>query len=225
MGAAPPAPRARLAPEALAAARLGILGGSFDPPHLGHLHAARAARRAFRLDHVVFVPAARPPHKPGRVLAEGGERLAMLELLLEGEEGVSTWGGELERSGPSYSVDTVRELLAAGVRDPHWILGSDNLAGLPGWHEAEEFLALARPVVVFRRGDPVDPAGVAGPAEPAAGLSPRARRRLEEGLLVVDPVEASSSELRRRLGAGEDPGPALPAAVREYARARGIYTA
>ena len=206
-----------LDPAARTARRLGILGGSFDPPHTGHLHAAKSAARAFDLDHVVFVPAARPPHKPNRVLADAAGRLAMLELLLQPEIGVSVWAGELERDGPSYSIDTARWFTAEVDGELFWILGGDNLPGFPRWREAEALIALAHPIVIFREGDEL--------LAEVPGLSEGAAARIEAGLCRVPPVEASSSELRRRLAAGLDPGPSLPTALREYIERRGIYPA
>jgi nicotinate-nucleotide adenylyltransferase len=213
-----------LCAAARAARRLGILGGSFDPPHAGHLHAARAAREAFDLDHVVLVPAARPPHKPDQALAAGADRLALARLLAEAEPWLSASGVELERDGPSYSVDTARALAAEAAGELFWILGSDNLAGLPRWRAAAELLELCRPIVVLRAGDPLDLDAVCDPAA-LEGLGTDAVARLRAGLCAAPPVEASSSELRRRLAAGEDPGPALPPRLREYVARHGIYRA
>ena len=210
---------APLDPSAASARRLGVLGGSFDPPHAGHLHVARAALGAFELDHVVFVPAARPPHKPAGLVAAGQTRLEMVRLLIQGQADLSVWAGELERPGPSYTVDT---LLALGELAPaselFWLLGADSLETLSGWHRVEELLALARPVVVAR----ADAEGAPGDL---GELSEAARRRLDEGWLALPPVAASSSELRRRLATGQDPGPELPPALREYIDRRGIYRA
>jgi nicotinate-nucleotide adenylyltransferase len=199
-----------------AAARLGILGGSFDPPHRGHLHAARAAREAFDLDEVRFVPAARPPHKPGRVLASGVHRVAMLELLLQDEPGCDVDPRELDRAGPSFTVDTFCELAAEGAADLFLILGTDNLPGLPDWRRVEELLGIAQPVVIHRAGAGVDPlAGL------AARLSPEALERLRIGLVATEPYEASSTELRtfveRRAGA------TLPGELAAYIREHGLY--
>lgn len=201
------------------AERLGVLGGSFDPPHLGHLHVARRAREAFDLDHVVFVPAARPPHKPTRRLASGEERVAMLERLLADEPDASIWTVELGRSGPSYTVDTLRALDAArdaGGRT-FLLLGSDNLAGLAGWRELDEILRRARPVVVARAGARLDPETLAG-LDPAA-----ARERIEAGFLPGEPFEAASTDLRARLAAGDVPAELFPPALREYLARHGIY--
>ncbi|HED66988.1 MAG TPA: nicotinate (nicotinamide) nucleotide adenylyltransferase, partial [Planctomycetes bacterium] len=166
-----------LVPEARVARRLGILGGSFDPPHGGHLHMARVARAARDLDHVLFVPAARPPHKPDRRLASGAERVHMLELLLADQSHVSIWTNELERAGPSYTIDTVEALREElGPRPIFFlILGSDNLAGLPRWHRVEDLLALVEPIVIPRRGAPVDPPEL-------DGLAPALRERVRAGV-------------------------------------------
>jgi cytidyltransferase-like protein len=155
-----PAGPAPLSAAARGARRLGVLGGSFDPPHLGHLHAARRARDAFALEHVVFVPAARPPHKPERILAEGAERLEMLALLLADEPDVSVWDTELGRSGPSYTVDTLRELRPARA-------GAGALLPDPGRGQPGGLSALAR-----ERGDRAP--GAAGPGAPRGAR--RARR-------------------------------------------------
>ena len=214
--------RPALDPAARGVRRLGMLGGSFDPPHRGHLHMARVAREACALEHVVFVPAARPPHKPERVLAAGEERVRMLALLLEDEASCSMssiWAVELERAGPSYTIDTVRRLRAElGPRPEIFlILGSDNLAGLPSWRAAEDLLALVQPVVVPRRAAPVDPPEL-------AVLSDAARERIARGVLASTPVDLSSSELRALLARGEDPADAFPPRLREYVAARSIYS-
>ncbi len=213
---ADPAP---LSAAARGAQRLGILGGSFDPPHLGHLHAARRAREAFALEHVVFVPAARPPHKLARALAGARERLEMLALLLEGEPDISVWGVELVRRGPSYTVDTLRALRAL-VPTPaalFLILGEDNLPDFPRWRAAEEILALAQPIVVHRSG--AEPVAEVAPA----GLSSLARTRLALGRLACPALDLSSTEIRAELGRGADGPGRLPPRLLEYIRAHGLY--
>ena len=201
------------------AKRLGVLGGAFDPPHLGHLHAARRARAAFALDHVLFVPAARPPHKPDRLLAAPEERVEMLSILLADEPDVSLWEAELVRDGPSYTVDTLRAL-RVHVPEPaalFLILGQDNLAGFPGWREVEEIVRLAQPIVVQRGG--VD----AVPGLAADSLSPFARTRLALGRLACPAFDASSTELRAELERGDAAAGRLPERLAEYLRTRGLY--
>ncbi len=196
--------------------RLGVFGGSFDPPHGGHLHAARCAAQAFQLDHVLFVPAARPPHKPGRNLASGAHRVALLERLLEGEPGVSIDPRELAREGPSYTVDTLAEL--AGESELFLILGTDNLAGLPKWFQLERIFELAQPIVIHRAGEREQHLkGL------EAQLSPPQLKRLARGFVEWPPVTVSSTDLRSAVRAGSGPGEHLPPALEQYIREHGLY--
>lgn len=202
--------------------RIGVYGGSFDPVHAGHLHLARAAQRAFDLDRVVFVPAGRSPFKPRGAIASADDRVAMLEIATRGEPSWSISRVELERPGPSYTYDTLRELRGELGLEPEdelfQLLGWDNLRGLERWHRAREMLALAQPVVVWR-----------GEEDPGLlehlrrELGPELYGRLERGLVRVPPAPQSATDLRARLARGEDPGPELPSGVLEYIRARGIY--
>lgn len=217
-----PLPSAPLVEAARRARRLGILGGSFDPPHLGHLHVLRRARAAFELEHVVLVPAARPPHKPERILADGDERLAMLACLLEEEPGVSVWDIELGRSGPSYSVDTLRALRACLPAPARLflILGEDNLAGFPGWRDVEEIVALAQPIVVHR-----SPAALQEALERPAvrALSSAVRVALSIGRLGGPKLDLCSTELRAALARGEWAEDAFPPRLAEYLRRGNPY--
>lgn len=211
-------PLAALSDRARRAERLGMLGGSFDPVHLGHVHVAETAAAVAGLDHVVWVPAARPPHKPDRVLADERHRLAMLELALaacERPRAHSIWSVELERVGPSYTVDTVEALSRerAGAGELYLLLGSDNVPGLATWREVERILRLARPLVVERTG-----AGREALDDLRGALGDEALERLASGWIAAPPVSASSTELRERLAADD-----LPAGVREYLERERIY--
>jgi len=204
--------------------RIGLLGGSFDPIHRGHLHAAQAAQASFGLDRVVFVPAARPPHKAGRTLASGEHRLAMVRLAIAGHPDWCASDLELRRPGPSYTVDTVRALARAVGEPPDaqvfLVLGSDSLAGLPGWHEVEELLRLARPIVVLRDGD--------GPERIEAlrgELSAAAIERLASGVARASAASGRSTELRAALARGERDPADLPPEVGAYAARHGLYRA
>jgi len=201
--------------------RLGIFGGSFDPVHAGHLHAARAAQRAFRLDRVVFVPARNPPHKPGRGLAPGDDRLAMLRLAIGGAPNFEVHAIELERPGPSFTIDTVRalpKLLGEDGAELFLVLGSDNLEGLPSWREARELLERVQPIVVHREGDP-EPAFL----EIERALGADAARKVRAGHLALPPVEVSSTDLRAKLPALGSRTLALAPDVLAYIRERGLY--
>lgn len=203
--------------------RLGLFGGSFDPVHVGHLHVAQAAWQAGDLERIVFVPAARPPHKPDRVLAEGAERVEMVELAIADRPEYSVSALELERSGPSYTVDTLRELPARLGLDPECelrlIIGWDNLVGLDRWREVEAVFELAAPLVVLREGVPEAILEHLRERLPGACYE-----RLEAGLVRGATVDVSSTELRERLVRGEDVGDLVPANVGEYLARRGIYS-
>jgi nicotinate-nucleotide adenylyltransferase len=209
-------------PDFAGVRRVGVFGGSFDPVHMGHLHVARSAAEAFDLERIVFVPAARPPHKPGVNLAGGAARLDMLRIALADEASWSTCDLELGREGPSFTIDTLRELprrlaLERGAR-LFLLIGSDNLRGFPTWRQAEELLEIAEPIIVHR-GEDLAPVW----AELQRDLPSRAFERLRSALLTPEPVRISASELRARLARGEGPGEQLPPGVLEYIRARGIY--
>ncbi len=199
--------------------RLGLFGGSFDPIHRGHLHAARAARAAFGLERVLLMPAARSPHKQGGPLTPGELRAHLLEVALRGEPGLEVSRLELERPGPSYTLDTLRALLRERApRELFFVIGADNLAGLPDWRGVDELLRLARPIVVHRGGDPR-----ARIAALAGRLAPQHLAALERGLVLEPAVEVSATELRAKLARGEDPGPDLPPGVLDEIRAHGLY--
>lgn len=218
-------------PSAPVRRRLGLFGGSFDPIHEGHLHAARAAQTAFGLDRVVFMPAFRSPFKLGYEPASAAHRLAMVELAIAGEPRWSASTLELERGGASYTIDTVRDL-GATLGEPadaelYLILGSDNLPGLAGWRDVGALLDLVRPVVVYRDGDPE--ALLRGLSET---LGEERARRVAAGFLHLAPVEVSSTELREELGApapasivGLAGAPRVPRAVLDYIREHGLYGA
>jgi len=133
--------------------RLGLFGGTFDPPHLGHLALAEWARERLRLDRVVFVPAGDPPHKRARTVTPAATRLAMTELAIAGREGFEISRVELDRTGPSYTVDTLRTLAS---ERPHarWylLIGEDSLAELSTWRDPATVVRLATPVVARRAG-------------------------------------------------------------------------
>lgn len=204
--------------------RIGLFGGSFDPVHAGHLHVARAATERFRLDRLVFVPAARSPFKPDQRPAPGEHRLAMLALATAGEPAWSVSPVELERAGPSWTVDTVRALpKAIGEAEDcalFLVLGSDNLPALPQWKESRALLERVQPIVIFRDGEPeaqLAPLRAAHGAELA--------RKVERGYLRLAPVAVSSTEIRAQLARGEEDVAGVPRAVLEYIRAHGLYGA
>jgi nicotinate-nucleotide adenylyltransferase len=140
---------------ALSRVRIGILGGTFNPPHLGHLVCAQEAWLALGLDRVLLVPASRPPHKPVEDEPGVEHRLELCRLAVEGDPRLEVSELEVRRAGPSYTVDTLSELHStAPDNDLFLIVGGDIAAGLRDWHEPERVLALATLAVAKRRGTP-----------------------------------------------------------------------
>jgi len=195
----------------VSAPRLGILGGSFDPPHAGHLALAAAARAALGLDRVHVIPAARAPLRDAAPSAPAAERLLLLRLAFDPLPWAVVDDRELRRGGVSYSVDTARELAAENPgAELHWILGADQLARLHLWREAPELCRLARFAVLPRD-------GAAGAVDSSlAGLARVTR-------LAAPEVAVSSTEVRRALAAGEPLGKALPRAVADAIEDRRLY--
>lgn len=202
----------------MSAARVGWLGGSFDPVHAGHVQAARAAADALELERVLLVPAGVPPHKRERTLAPGADRLALLDIAVRADPRLQSCDLELRRAGPSFSFDTAQELLAtqpAGTR-LFFILGADMLADLPRWHRIGELARLVTFCPLARAGTPLEPDAL----RPALGDEAVARIRRH----VVEAPEhpASSTAIRAALARGERPQ-WLPPGVFEEIVARGLY--
>ncbi len=139
--------------------RIGVFGGSFDPVHLGHLIVAEQCREAAALDHVLFVPAPRPPHKSESDLTPFHLRVEMLALALAGQSAFAIDEIERDRSGPSYTADTL-QILRDRQPDADWhlILGADSLEDFPNWHRPDRIVELANLVVASRPDQPEDAA-------------------------------------------------------------------
>lgn len=171
--------------------RLGIFGGSFDPPHVGHLLAAQDAFEQLALDRMVLVPTATQPLKVGRAAADAAHRLEMTRLLVDGDTRFEVSAVEVERAGLSFSVDTLTHF--AGVHpaaERFFLVGADVLATFAQWREPKRILQLAKLVVLQRIGD-------ASPALPA-GVDAGAMLRLE-----TRRVDVSSTEIRERVREGK----------------------
>jgi nicotinate-nucleotide adenylyltransferase len=205
---APPAP--------VVAGSVGILGGTFDPIHHGHLGIAEEAREALGLERVLLVPASSPPHKPGRPVTDAAHRLAMVELAIAGNPAFALSRIEVERGGVSYSLDTLEALRSEGVEQPWFILSTEALAGFPTWREPDRILSLCRLAVVPRGGyDPLDRAWV---AEQFPGREDRVTF-LPGPLLPI-----SGSVVRRRAAVGRSVRYLVPDAVARYIADHQLYT-
>ena len=194
---------------------IGLLGGTFNPVHEGHLSIAREALRLFALDAVWFIPCAVPPHKPSHNLASNADRLAMLRLALAGEPRFDALSIEFERPGKSYTLDTVRALQAlhpdAGFV---FIVGADTLPELHSWHRPLELLALVRIVSLARPGFVPDPA--------ALRLPPPWPERLLADLRTGEPLAVSSRDVRAQIAAGQ-PVSLVPEPVLRYIQEHNLY--
>ncbi len=192
------------------------MGGTFDPVHRGHLALARAAGDEVGLEKVMFVPAGQPWRKAGRMIASGGDRRAMLQLALEGEEAFEIGMLEMERAGPSYTVGTLEALRVDRPDDElFFILGEDALGDLPNWHSPERILELAM-LAVARRVD-VSREALEGAGRRLPGLLERVVW-LDMPLVVV-----SATEIRERARRGQPLEEMVPAAVADYIRQHRLY--
>lgn len=210
-----------------AAGPIGILGGTFDPIHFGHLRAALELLERAALAEVRFVPCRLPPHRdaPQRSAAR---RLELVQAAIAGEPRFGVDRRELDRDGPSYTIDTLLSLRAEHAqRSICLLLGMDAFLGLPGWHRWSELLDYAHVVVAHRPGWTAPPDGPLGELLAAsAAADPRDLHRAPAGRIFVTPVtqlEISSSALRALLARGEDPRFLVPEPVREIIVRSGCY--
>jgi nicotinate-nucleotide adenylyltransferase len=203
-------------PAPVVAGSIGLLGGTFDPVHLGHLEVAESAREVLGLERVVIVPVSKPPHKPERPVTAARHRLAMLELAIADNPALAVSRIEIDRGGASYTVDTLRELDARGIVEPWFILSTEALVELRSWREPDRILELCRLAVVPRP----------GPATPDVEWVRRTfpgrehRVRFLPGPLL--PI--SGSVVRRRAAAGRSIRYLVPEAVARYIADHQLYT-
>lgn len=197
----------------MSGARIGVLGGTFDPIHVGHLAAADAVRRALALDQVLLVPARHPPHRGQHPDASPYHRFAMVALAVAGADGLVASDLELGRPGPSYTSTTLRTLHARGLPAAgiYFITGADAFAEITTWKDYPEILELAHFVVVDRPG--VSRASL--PAAPAHAV----------GVVFVEAAtpEVSSTAIRRRIRAGESIAGLVPDLVGAHIERHGLY--
>jgi nicotinate-nucleotide adenylyltransferase len=195
--------------------RIGILGGTFNPPHLGHLVAAQEAYRELALDQVTLIPAGTPPHKPVDEEPGAEHRLELCRLAISGDDRFRVSDLELRRDGPSFTVDTLDVLRSQSPSaDLFLILGGDIAAGLPKWHEPERVLELATVAIAKRRGTAKQAV-----QEALAQLKGGERARFFQ----MPPIGISSTMVRRRVRAGQPIRYFVPDAVKHYIETHGLY--
>ena len=197
--------------------RIGIYGGTFSPPHNGHLQAARAFMEQMWLDFLYVIPAAIPPHKQMQTPVSVDDRLEMCRLAFSGMEGVYVSDLEARRGGRSYTVDTLRELCGEDRR-LFLLCGTDMMLTLDQWREPEEIFRLCYPVYIRREDDrSLDQKIIEKIADYQQKYGKVVRR------IVTDPIELSSEQIRARLKEEQSISSLVPAAVEKYIRDKHLY--
>lgn len=188
--------------------RLGIFGGSFDPPHIGHLLAASDAFEALALDQLIFIPASTQPLKVRTTGASPTQRLTMTRSLVSDDDRFSVDPIEIERKGLSYTVDTLTALATSHAgAELFFLVGTDVLASFDNWREPARVASLARLTVLLRSGELVTPPGLSQPP-----LALRTRR-----------IDVSATEIRERVRAGRSIRGFVPESVRELITSERLY--
>ena len=201
-----------------AARRIGLLGGTLDPIHVGHLDAADAARDALALDEILVVPAHDPPHRPTDPRASGFHRFAMVALAIDGRAGYRASDMELRREGPSYTALTLRDLHAAGWEPSQlfFIIGADAFAEIATWYEYPAILDACQFAVIARRDVT---------AAEALARTPALRHRVGRSIHPIEAATApvSSTEIRSRLAGGASIDGLVSPAVARHIAAHQLY--
>ena len=189
------------------------LGGSFNPIHHGHLICARAAAESSGFERILLIPSSQPPHKPGDPgLADAAHRLAMTRAAMAGNALFDVDGQEIDRSGPSFTIDTARALRQQGMERVNWLIGADLLPQLLTWHQAEALLEEVDFWVVQRPGSEINWASLAAPLQ-----------TLRERLLVAPMIDISGTDIRRRVSRGQSIDFLTPPAVIAYIERHKLY--
>lgn len=183
--------------------KVGILGGTFNPPHIGHFIMANEVKQAFGLDELRFMPNAIPPHKETGGTTDA-QRVRMLELGIGGRDGFSIEMAELERGGVSYTFDTMQALRSQEMAQFYFIIGGDSMDALHTWYRIDELVKLVQFVGVRRPGS-------------------EAKSKYPVELVETPEVDLSSTIIRKRLANGESVAYLMPEAIEMYIRGEGLY--
>jgi nicotinate-nucleotide adenylyltransferase len=196
--------------------KLGLLGGTFDPPHVGHVQIAEEAQRNLCLDEVIFIPAGMPWVKASMKVSPASQRLEMIKLAAAGKACCSVCDIEVRRHGPSYTWQTLQELKELYPNDDlYFIMGWDNLASLPKWHHPDRIIKAAYLVAAPRVGAPRPDLNELDKLVP--GLAART-------IILAGPeIDISATAIRQRVKLGESIGHLVAPPVDEYIKANGLY--
>ena len=197
--------------------KIGIMGGTFDPIHLGHLATAEAVRENFSLDEILFIPAARPPHKLGKKVTDERHRLAMTQLATRSNKFFKVSDMELKRTGLSYTLDTMNELhkIFGNATELFFIIGADSLADLSKWYAARELVAKCHFIATTRQGVDVDFSSV----EKFFGAA--AKEHIHR--VTTPGLEISSTDIRERVKLNRSIKYLVPEVVEEYILREKLY--
>ena len=207
------------------ARKLGLLGGSFDPVHNGHLIVARSIAERFDLDAIVFLPSATPPHKERAAQADAQHRAAMVKLAIQGEPGFEFHSFDLDREGPSYTIETLEYFakFSAGndqrvATDLFWIIGADWISDIVSWHRAGDLIDACQIVTASR----------AGCVAPDWNLLQRQFgddrvEKIRAGVVETPVIEISSTTVRDRIRNRQSIRYLVPESVRQYIAEQGLY--
>ncbi len=203
----------------MAEQRIGLLGGTFDPIHFGHLLLAVHSYEELDLDRVIFIPSRLPPHK-SQPVAEAADRLEMVLLALADDERFLVCDCELGRAEPSYTIETVRQLQSSLGSDAHlfWLIGSDMAEDLPSWQKIAELVELIEIIVVGRAGQAQPDYSLLEPTLTAEQI-----KRLRAQAIDLPLIDISSTQIRERIGAGQSVRYLLPRVVEEYITQHKLY--
>lgn len=193
--------------------KIGILGGTFDPPHAGHLALARAAMDQLGLDEVIFLPANRNPLKAGKASASGKHRVGMVEALIRHDSQLAVSDMEITRGGTSYTVDTLGELQMVRPAEYWFLMGADALKGLPDWKNPQRLMRLCRLGVAVR--PPMSEGDV------IARIPEEFKEKVD--LIRMSPLDVSSTDIRDRLSRNKSVSPQLPNDVLKYIHTYQLY--
>lgn len=202
--------------ERVKSRRIGVLGGSFDPPHIGHLKIAERAQEYLALDKILFAPTRQPPHKPYRELTPIEDRLEMVRLAIAPFPQFAISRIDVDREGPTYTSDTMRLLREqlGTASEIYFIMGMDSLANILTWHRPEEMLRYCK-LAVFKR--PGFQADVEALERHLPGLS-------QALVFIPGPdLDVSASDLQRRIRFGESTNGLIPDAVAAFIREHALY--
>lgn len=199
--------------------RIGVFGGTFDPIHIGHLIAAQEAVEKLRLDNLIFMPTAIPPHKNRSDLTSAQDRLRMVMLATTGVPYFQVSDLEIRRGGRSYSIETIKELRQTygPLSTIYFITGADSIPELPKWKDIKELLRICRFTILTR------PRCELSLATLTNFFSERELARLRRGVLEIPLIDVSSTEIRRRVRAGRPIKYLVPDAVEKYVRRHRLY--